>query len=664
MVRRPGLPKPSRRGRIPARVVNIQTKKPKQGNKRIRLDQLNQLARPVICVQRKLGGIGDVLMTTPLITTLKTLMPHCHVVYCTDLDYSQGALGDIIRHNPYIDQLISNEEFNDYNYDYTVDLTATGLHREKSGTIPPNRIDLFAEEVGVSISDNPLPIYNVTEEERKEAIAWIKDSFLLGDKREDVQLIAVQARSNDARRTWNLERVQAVCKKLSKDPKKRVLLLDWGHDTKRWETHDRMFLVLDRKLPEVAALMEQCDLVICPDSSNLHLAGALGKKIVTIFGPIPAESRVNYYSNTTVLQLQLSCGNCWYTPRCVNSNISKMACFTGITPEMVVKAAEERLATPYCAEPLSVNGADIATVGKQDPIILVKRSTAGIGDLVMATNGIEALKIKYPRKKLHVAVPAHLMEVLKNNPYIDEVIDARQAINMRRYHVTIDISTPCARYEVARIKSGKKVQKNRVEIFAEALGTREMIKDIRPKFYLSDIEREKGLKFLEKAGCDKSKPTIGIVGDSAELYRDWPKGNYIRLANFLIPQYNVVIFNKDKVDEYEQFIHVTGQPFRKAISILVNCDGLITVDTGMLHIAEALDIKTIALFGPIDYVARCKGYKYTTVMTSNLPCIPCWRNSNTKCKENNLIKCYSRCMETIQPKHVLQVVKQKIKRSE
>ena len=78
----------------------------------------------------------------------------------------------------------------------------------------------------------------------------------------------------------------------------------------RWESRERVFAIKDLALPETAALVEQTDLVICPDSSMLHLAGALGKKIVTIFVPIPPMSRINHYYNTTAVRVDMPCHPC------------------------------------------------------------------------------------------------------------------------------------------------------------------------------------------------------------------------------------------------------------------------------------------------------------------------------------------------------------------
>jgi heptosyltransferase-2 len=295
-------------------------------------------------------------------------------------------------------------------------------------------------------------------------------------------------------------------------------------------------------------------------------------------------------------------------------------------------------------------------IAKQDPIILVKRSTDGMGDLIMATTGIEALKKKFPSKKVHVAIQKKLHPVLEGNKYIDELLDINDSINLKRYYMIIDISYPCARYEIARLRSGKKVEKNRVEIFAEAIGTRELIRDLRPRFYVSEAEKADGQEFLKDQRADPKKKTIALGTHSAELYRDWPQENYEALIEKIKHKYNLVILHANRTEFYKGTIDACGLPLRKAAGILAACDGLITVDTGLLHMAAALDIPTIALFGPIDYRARCKGYKNTTVIVSDLECIPCWRNATIKCKQTNLVKSYSQCLKNIRPEKVAKLI--------
>jgi len=659
-----GIIKPDRRGHTPARVVNVQTNKHKK-NRTIQIDKLKRMEDPVIGVHRRLGGIGDVLMTTPLLKAIKKLIPHCTLIYITDLLNSQGALADVIKHNPYVDKLISNVEKGQYKYDYIVDITATGLGREKPGMVPPNRIDMFAGEVGISVTADPVPTYIVTDQEKKVAIKRIKDEFLLGAKRKDVNIIIIQARSNDARRTWPLYYTEELCDMLAKDPKNRVIVIDWGDAAVRWKPKTRIFPVLNETLPPIAALVEQCDLVICPDSSTLHLAGALGKKTIAIFGPIPPESRINHYYNATAVVVRLPCSFCWYAVRCLKNNTTnqgKLDCLIKINPQMVFDAIQTKLAGPLKVQSVIRHGSDMTKVGKQDPIILVRRSTPGIGDLVMATTAIEALKIKFPKKDIHVAVRKELCDVLKNNKNIDAVLDIAEPINQKRYHMIMDISSPCATYEAIRLRMGKTIEKNRVELFAEALEVRGLIPDIKPTFYLSQEELKNGKEFLKLNGQDKNKKTIGIALSTAEFYRNWPIQHYKQLINILKSYYNLVIFNSREIQGYDGTINVCGLPFRQAAGILGLCDGLITPDTGLLHIAEALGIPTIALFGPIDYKARCKGYSGVTVLIGGLPCSPCWRNSTKKCIHKDILKQHSHCMEVILPKHVVKTVNKKFRK--
>jgi heptosyltransferase-2 len=644
---------------IPARVINIQSRKRNERPTQIRLDKLLRSPNPKICINRRLGGIGDVIMTTPVLRALKKLVPRCHLTYATDLEYSQQALAHVIEHNPYVDDLISFHSTQGKSYDYSIDITSTGLNKEKSGSIPPNRIDMFAEAVGVSIEDNPLPIYEVKSGERDWAKQEIKEKYLLGAKKQEVSIIAVQARSNDARRTWPLDYVKELCSLLAENETYRILLFDWGHESDRWESAPRLFPIVKMPLPQVAALIEQSNVVVCPDSALLHLAGALQKKIVAIFGPIPPESRINYYSNATGIQLPLPCKNCWYSPRCTKDSGNSMSCLTKITPNMVKEAVDKKLMEPLRVGTSMNYGKDIS-VGGQDPIILVKRDTRGFGDLIMATTGIEALKKKFPNKELHVAVDKSLMEVLENNPYIDKVEHIRDGINPRRYYLTVNISTPCARYETTRVNAGRRVEKSRVEIFAEALDTRNIIPDLKPRYYISEEEILWAKKFLKPLQI-KGRPTIALSLKTAEKYRDWPEEKYQGLISQLYREFNLVLLHHNRRFFFDHTIDACGLPLRKAMGLLSLCDGLISADTGTLHVAAALDIPTVALFGPIDYRARCKGYKNVTVMTSDLDCIPCWRNSSGQCKKTGKTEGYSACLEKIPAKKIAKVARDKFR---
>ena len=645
---------------VPGRVVNIRSKKHIKNNK-IRLDKLIRSARPKILIKRRLGGIGDVIMSTPLLKHIKRLIPNCELTYATDLNYAWGALGEVIKHNPYVDILVGNGEYKESDYDYSVDITATGLNREKSGSIPPNRIDMFAEEAGVSISSDPEPDWIVTGPEKELAEEFLKQYTPEGMKTEDVKFIMIQCRSNDARRTWPAEYVEKLARILAEDPNNVMLMMDWGSSVDSWTEGERIHVIKDQPIEETAAVMERCALMICPDSALLHLAGALRVKTVTIFGPIPPESRINHYPNCTAVYRKLPCSFCWYTPKCNKHKGSKLECLTKLMPETVAEAAVEKMMEPMKTSLNIRKGKDFTDKG-QDPIILVKRQHGGLGDILMTGPALEALKLKYPDKEIHYAIPTEYHNLMRNLPFIDRLIDVHSPINYKRYYLIMDITHCDSRYECARVSQKKPVQKSRVEIYAEALGVRDLLVSHTPRYNPTPEEIKWAEVFIKSQPIDKNKPIVGIQLESAEEYRNYPRNKFNKLISLLEKDFNILCFGSEasRID-HPSVIDLCGFPIRKWAALMTQCNVFITVDTGPLHVAAALKINTVALFGPIDYKARCKGYETVTALVALMDCIPCWRNCNIKCKQTGEIKGYSKCLNSIPTTAIANIAKQKSK---
>ena len=147
------------------------------------------------------------------------------------------------------------------------------------------------------------------------------------------------------------------------------------------------------------------------------------------------------------------------------------------------------------------------------------------------------------------------------------------------------------------------------------------------------------------------------------MYRDWPEEHYKELFKLLKPHFDIILLDHSRNKIFSDVVDACGFSLRKALGILSQCDGLITVDTSLLHFGAAMEVPTVAIFGPIDYRARCKGYKDVTVITtSELDCMPCWRNSNMQCKQTGIVKGHSKCLQIISPRHVARVARKKFER--
>ena len=91
-------------------------------------------------------------------------------------------------------------------------------------------------------------------------------------------------------------------------------------------------------LPETAAVLSSCSLLITGDSGILHVGYGLGMRLIALFGPGREEKWAPHGPDVAVINRHLPCGPCTtfgYTPRC-----SKNArCLKEITPEEVVEAS-------------------------------------------------------------------------------------------------------------------------------------------------------------------------------------------------------------------------------------------------------------------------------------------------------------------------------------
>ena len=128
------------------------------------------------------------------------------------------------------------------------------------------------------------PLVYLTAAERRASAHYLAGLGL--DPARDL-IAAVHPGSGDPRKNWDWRRFRKVCQALARDEGAAVLLLS-GPDE-----HD-LCLKIGAKLPGrvvvvqeplrlVAALLEQCALVVCNDSGVMHLAAAVGTPVVGLF---------------------------------------------------------------------------------------------------------------------------------------------------------------------------------------------------------------------------------------------------------------------------------------------------------------------------------------------------------------------------------------------
>lgn len=119
------------------------------------------------------------------------------------------------------------------------------------------------------------------------------------------------------------------------------------------------------------------------------------------------------------------------------------------------------------------------------------------------------------------------------------------------------------------------------------------------------------------------------------IKRRWEPEKFAQLGSLLKEKYNAQILLFGGPDEYKLNSHINSLMNNSAIEVKTNtlietvsvmkrCDLFITNDSALMHIASALGLKVIALFGPTNtnYVHPWKTEH--VIVKTNLDCQPCF----------------------------------------
>jgi ADP-heptose:LPS heptosyltransferase len=258
----------------------------------IHLDYLMRGGTPKIAVTRRQGGIGDVLMTLPTVKAISKKYG-VQVDYGTDFDYLSGALPKVLKYNPYIHNIVPWKEIRPEDYHAIVELTCPCVAHEEPLARPINRIDLFARHAGLGIPlQDPSIDYFISPEED----SWARN-YLITNGIDRFKLIMVQPSSSSTSRDIPPATLRtALTSILSSDRTLRAIVITHDSDNLKqdWNFTD-VHKLHNKDVRHLAAIMKYCELVICQDSAVLHVASALHKPTVTLFGPTDPKARVNYH---------------------------------------------------------------------------------------------------------------------------------------------------------------------------------------------------------------------------------------------------------------------------------------------------------------------------------------------------------------------------------
>ncbi len=167
-----------------------------------------------------------------------------------------------------------------------------------------------------------------------------------------------------------------------------------------------------------------------------------------------------------------------------------------------------------------------------------------------------------------------------------------------------------------------------------------------PRIFASTASETAGNKFLKEAGLSENELLIGMLPGCGASWgadakrRRWGIEKFARLADLLIEKHGARIILLGDAKEIDVASGVQNLMKNKAVNycgktslgdligIMTKCKLIITNEGGPLHMAVALGVKTVSLFGPVDertYGPYSSSGDHAVVSRKDLNCRPCYK---------------------------------------
>lgn len=309
-----------------------------------------------------------------------------------------------------------------------------------------------------------------------------------------------------------------------------------------------------------------------------------------------------------------------------------------------------------------------------------------IGDVVLTTPLIRALRGKYPGAHLAALVRPYARAVLKGNPHLDRILlddpegndsglrgfrSLVSRIRSERFGISLMV-LPTRRHAMATLLAGIPVRvgvgKKPYEVLTgsrpagrnrdrpvrheadycldlgRAIGVDSS--QLAPEVFLSTAEREEAKNRLEAAGVRGI--VVGVHPGSGGSAPNWDVKQYAALARSVVEELGAwVVITGEKGDGAspfalpaaigERIVDLCGHlSLRQLMGVISVCDVLVSSSTGPMHLAAALGVPCVALFCPRTACSPARwgplGTIHRVLLPSSGRCRSCGRVRDPECR--------------------------------
>jgi heptosyltransferase-2 len=303
------------------------------------------------------------------------------------------------------------------------------------------------------------------------------------------------------------------------------------------------------------------------------------------------------------------------------------------------------------------------------------RSTNWIGDVVMTTPAIRAIRQHFPESQIFMLAKPWVIPVLENNPHLDQIIAYQTAGRHRGSHGKIRLVKDLRKYNFEAVILFQNAFEAALITFLARIPIRigyntdargfflthsincepEIKKKHQTQYYLGILrgigldtcgtqlelmmgekERSAAEVILSQYGVSGEDLIIGInPGATYGAAKRWYPERYAELCVRMYRKFGarILIFGGQKEKDLGSRIHLaTGNycinlcgktTLGEAMALIDRCGLFVTNDSGLMHVGAALDIPLVAIFGSTNPATTGPAGSRGRIIRVPAPCSPC-----------------------------------------
>lgn len=623
-----------------------------------------------------LSNIGDVILTLPVIDCLRGNFPRSEITVVVgprpkEIFENAPNVSKLIvydKHSKLCDKIKLFQELSKEKFDLVVDLRNSffgaflpARYRTSPFLNIPAGLKNMKERHLFRLKKLPLKIKETVYKHRSIDIpdkdkAYIDQVLKEHNIREGDKIIIISSGARSHIKRWEREKFAELIPLLINEFQAKIIFVgdkDDIHTNEYIFEHGKVHpsgvnLTAKTTLAQLSYLLRKAALVITNDSAVLHLASYLDRPVLAIFGPTNELKYGPWSRNKTVVKKDIFCRPC----EKAQCRYGDLKCMRLIKVEDVVTAVKKLLITESRPAPNYKKYSGIPfwretpTPDPRYKRILIVR-TDRIGDLLLSTPVIKALRDSYPNAYIAVMVSPYAKDIVEGNPYCDGIISYDKEGKHKSWQRTLKFSRnlkkkkfdlavilhPTNRVHWVAFLAGipKRVGYGRKCGFlltdkikhSKHLGEKHELEynldlirylGIHPKdkslFMPLNPDSQKQIEELfEELGINNNDRLLAIHPGASCSSKIWQNSRFAEVADKLIEKYGFKVLvvsglkdiplarNVIKLMRYPAIDLAGKTSVSQLASVLKRCQLFISNDSGPVHIASALGVPVISIFG-------------------------------------------------------------------